>query len=97
MALCQRYYEFIGGPQQSIFADTNSSAGSVTVLCLNFNVNKRAVPTAAVLGTFTTSNSSGANLVPNKQGLTVWYNAVADGRAYWFNTTNSGFILISEL
>jgi hypothetical protein len=99
-ALCQRYYEVIGGSsgQQNLFADTYSNGGNVPVIYFSFAAIKRAVPTITQYGTFTTSNvTTWAGGVANTHGFTTWYGSSATGRAYWYNNANSGFIASIEL
>jgi hypothetical protein len=100
LALCQRYYEIIGGSsgQQNLFADTYSNGGNVPVMYFSFATIKRAAPTITQYGTFTTSNvTTWAGGVANTHGFTTWYGASATGRAFWYNNANSGFIASAEI
>ena len=105
LALCQRYYEILGvnnAAARSFFVDIYAAATSIPSLAMlwSFSVPKRAAPTVATIGTFTTSNLSGAIGVdgtPSFDSANLSANPAATGRAYFFNNANSGFYASSEL
>ena len=100
LALCQRYYELITDSvaQNAIFFDAYTNGANLPVLTLTYKVTKRAAPTAAVIGSFSTSNTSGSiNLQAGVQSIVAYYSATSAGRVYWYNAANSGLSLSAEL
>lgn len=102
--LCQRYYETLGinnAAARSFFVDIYANTTSIPSLSMlwSFSVSKRTAPTVATIGTFTTSNLSGAvgiDGTPSFDSVTINANPAATGRAYFFNNANSGFYASSE-
>ena len=100
LANCQRYYELITDSvaQNAIFCDAYTNGANVPVLTLTYKVTKRAAPTAAVIGSFSTSNTSGSiNLQAGVQSIVAYYSPTSAGRVYWYNAANSGLSLSAEL
>jgi len=105
LALCQRYYEILGvnnAAARSFFVDIYAVTTSIPSLAMlwSFAVPKRAAPTVATIGTFTTSNLAGAIGVdgtPSFDSATLSANPATTGRAFFFNNANSGFSASSEL
>jgi hypothetical protein len=105
LQLCQRYYETLGvnnAASRSFFVDIYAVATSIPSLAMlwSFAVPKRAAPTVATIGTFTTSNLSGSvgiDGTPSFDSATLSANPAAIGRAYFFNNANSGFYASAEL
>ena len=105
LALCQRYYEILGvnnASARSFFVDIYANSLNVPSLAMlwRFSVTKRAAATVATIGTFNTSNISGAVAIdgtPSFDSATLSANPAGAGRAYFFNNANSGFYASSEL
>jgi len=100
LALCQRYYELItdATSQNAIFYDGYTNGANLASLTLTYKATKRAAPTAAVVGSFSTSNTSGSvNLQAGVQSFIAFYSVASAGRVYWFNNANSGFSFSAEL
>jgi hypothetical protein len=105
LALCQRYYEILGVNNvaaRSFFVDIYAAAISIPSLAMlwRFSVTKRAAPTVATIGTFTSANVTGAigiDGTPSFDSATISANPAAAGRAYFYNNANSGFYASSEL
>jgi hypothetical protein len=105
LALCQRYYEILGvnnAAARSFFVDIYAVTTSIPSLAMlwSFAVPKRAAPTVATIGTFNTSNLSGAvgiDGTPSFDSANLSANPAATGRAYFFNNANSGFYATAEL
>ena len=100
LALCQRYYEkIVDSLLQSTLGDTYSTSSSpVPTINLSFKQTKRALPTIATVGTFTTSNTTGSQY--NKGGennMIAYYLAAGAGRTYFYPDVNSGWSADSEL
>ena len=103
LALCQRYYQFIGGGGAAVlYADVYISGNTIyPTINLPLKVNMRAAPTASTKGTYTTLNLTGSSPVyttsDNMLGI-YWQGGASAGRAYYFNSdANSGVNLSSEL
>ena len=101
LALCQRYYEkIVNSVNQSLLGDTyaNTASTPVPIINLNFKQTKRVAPTLAVVGTFTTINTSGSQtLKGGENSFSAYYIAAAIGRAYLFPNADSGWSADSEL
>jgi hypothetical protein len=100
LALCQRYFELITDVtgQNAAFCDVYSNGANLASLTLTYKATKRAAPTAAVVGSFSTSNTSGSlNLQAGVQSFIAFYSVAGAGRVYWFNNANSGFSFSAEL
>jgi len=98
LALCQRYFEILGGESQSLFADTYSNTGNVAIYSGAYNVNKRIAPILTQFGTFTAANSDSVfNTRTSKQGFSMWYGTGGTGRSFWYNETNGGIYATAEL
>jgi len=86
LALCQRYYEQIGGTGDTNsrypYAATYQASGYDFGTSIPFVVQKRAIPTLTVVGTFTYSNASGASADgATKDGFRFLATATATGYA----------------
>lgn len=98
LALCQRYYETIGG---SVSGDIIAAAYALTssglTICLSFAVSKRAAPTMTKVGTWGVSNCGQPSIYAagiNSYGL----QAVASASANTvFNTTGSTTYLTASI
>jgi hypothetical protein len=100
LALCQRYFELITDVtgQNAAFCDVYCNGANLASLTLTYKATKRAAPTAAVVGSFSTSNTSGSiNLQAGVQSFIAFYSVASAGRVYWFNNANSGFSFSAEL
>ena len=100
LALCQRYYEkIVDSILQTTLGDTYStSASPVPTINLSFKQTKRAAPTMATVGTFTTSNTSGSQFLRGGENtFNAYYLAAAAGRAYFYPNADSGWSADSEL
>jgi hypothetical protein len=105
LGLCQRYFEQVGdvvggSTAQSLFLDVYSS-GSGNTASFNwfYRQQKRATPTIAAYGTFTTSNVSGGIGTLGVTAITacIYANPAAAGRLYWYNNAASGYSASAEL
>jgi hypothetical protein len=100
LALCQRYYETLFGAsaQTAFFIDQYTNGTNLSMYTFGYKVQKRAVPTVSVVGSITTSNTSGAIVLqPSTDGLVAFYSPAGAGRVYWYNAVNSGFTYSAEL
>ena len=100
LQLCQRYYEkTVDSILQTTLGDTYATSSSpVPVINLAFKVVKRAAPTMATVGTFTTSNTTGGQTIRGGENtFNVYYLAAGAGRAYFYPDANSGWSAESEL
>jgi len=70
-AMCQRYYEFIGGPLYQTY--TNVASSNTRGSSIYFRVTKRSAPTVTYVGTseYIPSGSGGNNFTPSAQNITV--------------------------
>jgi hypothetical protein len=84
LALCQRYFEVIGGG--GTFTLYVEGYGGAVTGNWSFKVEKRATPTMASIGTFTTLNTTGGIVfVPSTSNFCAYYSATSLGRAFWYN------------
>jgi len=100
LALCQRYYEkIVDSLLQATLGDTYATSTSpVPVINLAFKEVKRAAPTMGTVGTFTTSNTSGSQVIRGGENtFNAYYLAAGAGRAYFYPDANSGWSADSEL
>jgi hypothetical protein len=97
LQLCQRYYQFLGGAVQSLYADGYSVGTNLTLPCNNLQT-MRASPTAATAGTWTTLNVASQTYATGTTSTTVIFSAVGSGvRLVGYNNASSGFTLSAEL
>ena len=96
LALCQRYYEVIGGGQTlTLYAE--GYAGAVTGNW-TFKVEKRATPTMTTSGTFTTLNVTGGIVItPSTSSFNAYYLITSTGRAFFHNNGTASIIASIEL
>ena len=100
LQLCQRYYEkIVDSILQTTLGDTYAtSASPVPVINLAFKEVKRALPTMATVGTFTTSNTSGSQILRGGENtFNAYILAAGAGRTYFYPDANSGWSADSEL
>ena len=98
LANCQRYYEVINADTaQSFWADLNGGNSVTAIANLFFRVTKRATPTCAQYGTYTTSNTSSPTINANTNGFCLFYQTSGTVRCYWFPTVNAGVTATAEL
>ena len=101
LALCQRYYErVVSSALQAALGDTyaNTAGSPVPTINLSFKQTKRALPTMATVGTFTTANTQGVQqLFGGENTFSAYFLANAVGRSYFFPLANSGWSADSEL
>ena len=101
LASCQRYYEkIVDSLLQTALGDTyaNTAGSPVPTINIAFKQTKRALPTMATVGTFTTSNTSGSQVLRGGDNtFNAYYLAAAIGRAYFYPDANSGWSADSEL
>ncbi len=101
LALCKRYYEKIADSLlQTTLGDTysNTAGTPVPTINLSFKQTKRALPTMATVGTFTTSNTSGSQYIRGgENNMIAYYLTSAIGRSYFYPDVNSGWSADSEL
>jgi hypothetical protein len=100
LALCQRYYEkIVDSILQTTLGDTYANTTTpVPTINLSFKQTKRAAPTMATVGTFTTSNTSGSQVLRGgKNTFNAYYVAAGAGRTYFYPDADSGWSADSEL
>ena len=101
LQLCQRYYErVVSSLAQAALGDTyaNTAGSPVPTINLAFKQTKRALPTMALVGTFTSSNTQGVQqLFGGENTFSAYFLANAVGRSYFFPLANSGWSADSEL
>ena len=98
LALCQRYYEYIGSSAANAISwyGTISGGGKIGI-SLN-HIEKRANPTAAIGGTWTVSNVSQPIIVgAGTKTFSLSANGLAVGAANTSSTTSSYITLDAEL
>jgi hypothetical protein len=90
LALCQRYYEVIGGEGQGYPSlQSYGAAGLTYATTIPFQVSKRAAPTMAVVGTWNVLNSGQPTAdSATKGGFRMYAVTTALGRCF-FETLNS--------
>ena len=100
LARCQRYYQFYGKEASKILVGGGASgSGDFYNGWMVYPVEFRATPTFTKNGTWQTSNCGQPNaLFGNKQGITLYANAVGAG-AWYFHTngTDDYFEMDAEL
>jgi len=101
LALCQRYYErIVNTTAQAALADTyaNTAGSPVPTINLAFKQTKRAAPTMALVGTFSTSNTTGSQIIfSGENTFSAYFLAAAIGRSFWYPNASSGWSADSEL
>jgi hypothetical protein len=101
LALCQRYYErIVNTTAQAALADTyaNTAGSPVPTINLAFKQTKRAAPTMALVGTFSTSNTTGSQTIfSGENTFSAYFLAAAIGRSFWYPNASSGWSADSEL
>jgi len=101
LALCQRYYErIVNTGAQAALADTyaNTAGSPVPTINLAFKQTKRAAPTMALVGTFSTSNTTGSQTIfSGENTFSAYFLAAAIGRSFWYPNASSGWSADSEL
>jgi hypothetical protein len=99
LALCQRYYEVLGDTALSLYVESNSTAAPFAVAGnWTFAVQKRAAPTMATSGTFTTSNTTGSLvLTASPSNFSGYYLSAGAGRIFWFNAAGGKISASIEL
>jgi hypothetical protein len=100
LALCQRYYEQIGGT-----GDGNSRYPAISAYqsgtydfatSIQFAVQKRAIPTMTTVGTFSYSNASGATADgPTKDGFRFYATATSTGYVRVFSNATTAYVTAS--
>jgi hypothetical protein len=97
--LCQRYFASITGQSQNLFSDVYNNSSTNLLLNLTNPVSMRAAPTGATIGTWTTSNTnqSTPTFTTGIQVTQMYFTITSTGRAYAFNTADSGYSLSAEL
>jgi hypothetical protein len=96
LALCQRYYEIIGGGGQSIYVRAYSAASAPLATSMVFAVAKRAAPTLTKVGTWAVANcaqptvSGGSTSAFNIQAAAT---SLAD--TYFLANTSSEYVTAS--
>ncbi len=97
LALCQRYYQFLGGQAQSLYNDIYQSTGNLAISVTNLQT-MRAVPTATTIGTWSFLNVSTTTYYPATTSTSISFGLTsANTRTYAFNNASSGFSLSAEL
>ncbi len=101
LSMCQRYYEKIADSLlQTTLGDTyaNTAGTPVPTINLSFKQTKRALPTMATVGTFTTSNTTGSQYIKGgENNMVAYYITAAAGRSYFYPDVNSGWSADAEL
>jgi len=104
LGLCQRYFEQIGDVvggiiAQALFVDSYSAGSSTSQFNWFYRQQKRAAPTIALYGSFTTSNVAGSVGTLGITPITacIYANPAAAGRLYWYNNAASGYSASAEL
>lgn len=100
-ALCQRYFEVFGVTPASMYVESNASSGGFALVGnWTFMVEKRATPTMAASGTFTTLNTTGSLvfLSPSTHNFAAYYlSSGTAGRIFWYNDASTRITASSEL
>lgn len=96
LARAQRYYEVMGGLNQTIFASKyNSSGGIGWGVPLTYNVCKRAVPTITVNGTWAVTNTGQPVIIgANVNGFSIVSTSVAAGESNFYTDSTDDTITI---
>lgn len=101
LALCQRYFELVGGrgeAAQSLFYDGYANSSGINcIVTYPFKATKRATPTMALVGTITRSNASSVTLSPFSNNVVMLAVSSAAGRCYWYNDASSYVTASAEL
>lgn len=99
LALCQRYFELIGNGQQSIvIGGTAGGSAWISYVSYPFAVAKRANPTMAITGTWTTQNATGHTVTEGGiWGFRAYIQSVTSGSYYVQNSGGSGYSATAEL
>lgn len=97
LALCQRYYEVIGGNSGGFPSlQSYGAAAASYAQSMSFNVAKRAAPTMAVVGTWTVTNSSQPTAdAASTTGFRIYAVATLLGRCIFETTNSSNYITAS--
>jgi hypothetical protein len=95
LALCQRYYEVIGG----LYGAGYNSASAGVAQIINFSVPKRVTPTMATLTlpNYAANSSGFATALPSTNGFAFYAIATALGSISWGNITQAVVSATSEL
>jgi hypothetical protein len=100
LALCQRYYQFLGGASSSITIYGYNLAGNPLIGILSYPT-MRAVPTATQAGTWTNGNlasSTFATMFSGVNMISIQTAAVSvTSSAQVYNTAGAGITLSAEL
>ena len=98
LALCQRYYEVINSDiNQTFWADINGGNSVTANANIFYRVTKRATPTVAQYGTYSTSNTNSPTITAGSNNLSLYYQTVGTGRCYWYPNSNAGLTISAEL
>ena len=98
LMLCQRYYEVINSDiNQTFWADINGGNSVTANANIFYRVTKRATPTVAQYGTYSTSNTNSPTITAGSNNLSLYYQTVGTGRCYWYPNSNAGLTISAEL
>jgi hypothetical protein len=98
LALCQRYYEQIGGEStnQGLRWIGYNSTGAGGELRVAYKQTKRAFPTANIIGTWTYNNCSQPIIgTYNTNYLGLYTTVTTTGGAYFYDTNTSCYVTVS--
>lgn len=99
LALCQRYYQILGGTASSLWIGGYAASSTTHGQTISYS-QMRANPTASIVGTWGVVNTPSA---PSVAGLNVnsclFYTVPTSGGSYYttYNNANAGILLSSEL
>jgi len=98
LALCQRYYEIIGGGGQSIYVRAYSAASAPLTQYIPFQVAKRIAPSPLTkVGTWAVSNSAQPTVqTGSTQGFNIQGVATALADTYYLANTSSEYVTASS-
>lgn len=100
LALCQRYYQVVGGANLSFYTEQYISGNSIYLTGNGyFKVNMRSAPTVTLSGSYTTVNMTGSPVyIMNDNNFNAyWQGGASAGRALFHVNAGSTLNFTSEL
>ena len=96
LALCQRYYEIIGGGGQSIYIRAYSAASAPLASSMVFAVAKRAAPTLTKVGTWAVANCAQPTVSGGStSAFNIQATATSSADTYFLANTSSEYVTAS--
>jgi hypothetical protein len=87
-ALCQRYWQFLGGNSAAALLIQGYGFAAGAVVSHSYPIKQmRATPTVAAVGSFTTGNVASVNLFADVNVIGVQVTATAAGSVSWYANT----------